>query len=73
MKCVKSAHDLINNAIKQAKILRNNKIKQMHSAKNVPCFLDHLLNIQERGDLTENEIFQELKDFVIAGYDTAGL
>ncbi len=73
MKLVKSAHELTLGAIKHGKMLRSNKIRQMDTSTTTPCFLDHLLDIHEQGKLTEYQVFQELNDFIVAGYDTSGL
>lgn len=72
-RCIKSAHKLTHDAIKHGKMLRNHKIRQMGTSGGMPCFLDHLLDIHEQGDLTENQVFQELNDFIVGGYDTTGL
>lgn len=54
-------------------MLRNQRIRQMGTSDGMPCFLDHLLDIHEQGDSTENQVFQELNDFIVGGYDTTGL
>lgn len=71
VRCVKIANELTEKAIKDGKHLRNSNLSKMDTTH--VCFLDHLLDIHEKGELTENEVLHELNDFIVGGYDTTGL
>ncbi len=73
MRCAEIGHQITNQAIAHGKMLRTNGVRHMDSNGTTPCFLDHLLDILEQGDLTENEVSHEINNFIVAGYDTTGL
>lgn len=70
-KCIQRGSELAKRAVVSRKLLRSrNKDKANQKA---PCFLDLLLDFEEAGKITKDELVQDLNFFIVAGYDTTGI
>lgn len=80
MKSVRRGNQLTIQALYERKKYKQNQLEKLQAKGEKPptseefeCFMDHMLELMNAGQLTENEVINELNVFIVAGYDTTGV
>lgn len=53
--------------------IEKRKEERRKGIQGTDCYLDMLLDFEEKGDLKESDILGELNNYIVAGYDTTAL
>lgn len=80
MKSIRRGNQLTRQALYERKKHKQNQLEKLEAkgekaptSEDFECFLDHMIELMNAGQLTEKEVVNELNVFIAAGYDTSGL